>query len=248
MLLTSQRLRFWCVTAAAVLVTTGTAALGLWQLGRADQKLALQSAIQTQAGQSLLNAQTLAALPNKLDAVHRPASLTGVWLPEHTVFLDNRSMLGKTGFTVVTPLVLDGSGQVIVVQRGWVMRDFSNRTNLPNVTTPPGRVTIRGRIAPPPSKLYAFKGADEGRIRQNIDIQDFSREIGLVLLAGMSVLQLDPASDGLLRDWARPNVGVEKHYGYAFQWFALCALVLGLYIWFQLIRPLRNTPRDATSS
>jgi len=40
-----------------------------------------------------------------------------------------------------------------------------------------------------------------------------------------------------LREWPRPAVDVQKHYGYAFQWFALCALMAGLYVWFQLVRP-----------
>ena len=39
------------------------------------------------------------------------------------------------------------------------------------------------------------------------------------------------------RDWPRPALDVHKHYGYAFQWFALAALIAGLYVWFQLIRP-----------
>ena len=39
---------------------------------------------------------------------------------------------------------------------------------------------------------------------------------------------------------AAPAADVHKHYGYAFQWFALCALIVGLYVWFQLIRPRRR--------
>jgi surfeit locus 1 family protein len=61
------------------------------------------------------------------------------------------------------------------------------------------------------------------------------------------VLQADSAStadDGLLRQWPRPAVDVQKHYGYAFQWFALGALMAGLYVWFQLVRP-RLRRRDA---
>ncbi|MES1163417.1 MAG: SURF1 family protein, partial [Rhizobacter sp.] len=59
-------------------------------------------------------------------------------------------------------------------------------------------------------------------------------------LAPLSVQASDSpatAGDGLLREWPRPAVDVQKHYGYAFQWFALCALMAGLYVWFQLVRP-----------
>ena len=48
--------------------------------------------------------------------------------------------------------------------------------------------------------------------------------------------------DGLARDWPAPATGVETHHGYAFQWFALSALITGLYVWFQLIRPRRRQP------
>jgi surfeit locus 1 family protein len=47
----------------------------------------------------------------------------------------------------------------------------------------------------------------------------------------------NPPADGLLRQWPPPAADVHKHYGYAFQWFALSALVLVLYVWFQILRP-----------
>ena len=53
----------------------------------------------------------------------------------------------------------------------------------------------------------------------------------------------NPAADGLLRQWPAPSTGVHKHYGYAFQWFSLCALTLVLYAWFQFIRPRRRLKR-----
>jgi surfeit locus 1 family protein len=60
-------------------------------------------------------------------------------------------------------------------------------------------------------------------------------------LRPVSLLQESPADDGLQRDWARPAADVHKHYGYAFQWFALCALIGGLYVWFRLLRPKLNS-------
>ncbi len=234
----SPHARFWLLTAAAVLVAGATFSLGQWQLRRAAQKQNLQLAIEAQSNQSILKATDLAGPDVLKDAVHRRATLKGVWRGEHTVFLDNRQMNGRTGLIAVTPLVLDGTGQVILVQRGWALRNFADRTKLPDIQTPAGAVTVRGHIAPPPSKLYEFKGADSGRIRQNIDLPAFSREISLPLMA-VSMVQMGPANEGLLRDWAAPNVGLDKHYGYAFQWFGLCALVVGLYIWFQIINPWR---------
>ena len=234
----SLKARFWVLTTAAILVVALTFSLGQWQLSRAAQKQNLQLAIETQSNQFILNAQNLALEKNKLAVVHRRATLKGIWRAEHTVFLDNRQMNGKSGFIAITPLVLDGTGQIILVQRGWALRNFSDRTKLPDIQTPVGLVTVDGRIAPPPSKLYEFKGAESGRIRQNIDISAFGREIALSLMP-VSMIQTGPANEGLLRDWAAPNVGIDKHYGYAFQWFGLCALMVGLYVWFQIINPWR---------
>ena len=230
--------RFWLLTTAALFVAALTFSLGQWQLRRAAQKQALMFAIEAQGNQPILNAADLATLKNLQDAVHRQATLKGVWRAEHTVFLDNRQMKDKTGLLAVTPLVLDGTGQIILVQRGWVQRNFADRAAMPNIQTPTGAVTVRGRIAPPPSKLYEFKGVDAGRIRQNIDVAAFSKEIDLTLMT-VSMVQTGPANEGLLRDWAAPNVGIDKHYGYAFQWFGMCALVVGLYAWFQIIQPWR---------
>lgn len=236
--------RFWLIALAALLVAGSTFSLGQWQLRRAAQKEALQSAIGTRQSLPLLdNRALLGATPNAADVLHRQALLKGTWLAEHTVYLDNRPMNGETGFFVVTPLALEGSPQVILVQRGWVRRDFTDRTRLSPIATPPGIVTVRGRIAPPPSKLYAFKGVETGLIRQNLDIPAFAAQTALPLLA-FSLLQTDPAGEGLARDWAAPNLGVDKHYGYAFQWFALSGLVLFLFVWFQLVLPLRAKLRS----
>ena len=242
----SLRARFWVLTLAALAVAVSTFSLGQWQLRRAAQKLNLQYAVEAQGNLPILKAQDLAMFSNLQEAVYRQATLKGVWRAEHTVFLDNRQMNDKPGFIAVTPLVLDGTGQIILVQRGWAQRDFANRSKLPDIQTPTGPVTVRGRIAPPPSKLFEFKAEERGRLRQNLDVSSFSRETSSPLL-GVSMLQTGVANEGLLRDWAPPKSGTDKHYGYAFQWFALSALVFGLYAWFQLINPWRNKRKNLRS-
>jgi surfeit locus 1 family protein len=233
---------FWLLTLAAVLVAGTTFSLGQWQLRRAAQKESVQAAIEAKNMLAALDAPSLNASKNIANEVYRRVAVQGVWQASHTVYLDNRPMSGRTGFWVFTPLVLQGTGQAILVQRGWVPRNFSDRARLPEVVTPAGVVTVEGRIAPPPSKLYEFKGVNAGTIRQNLDLAAFRLETGLPLLE-VSLLQTGAPSEGLLREWAAPNLGVDTHYGYAFQWFGLCALVVGLYVWFQVILPFRASLR-----
>ena len=231
--------RFLIVLLAAILVSVGTFSLGQWQLRRAAQKEALQLSRQTMNKLGVLDTPALLQLSDPVQAKDRAVRLTGRWVAAKTVYLDNRPMGDKIGFWVYTPLVLAGSDQTVLVQRGWVPRNFMDRSSLAPIETPEGTVIVTGRIAPPPSKLYSFDGADQGRIRQNLDIASFRQETGQPLL-NMSVVQLGLASEGLLRDWPAPNLGVDKHYGYALQWFALSGLTVGLFGWFQVWVPWRR--------
>jgi surfeit locus 1 family protein len=233
--------RFWLATFATALGIAATAALGAWQMSRAAQKLALQAAIaQRQALPAITQAELLAA-PVTASLAHRAIVLRGSWVAGRTVYLDNRQMRGKPGFYVVTPLRLEGSDRVVLVERGWVQRNFVEREKLPPVETPPGVVEVRGRLAPSPAKLYDFGGAPAGAIRQNLDLAQFRAETGLPLL-DLSVQQSGLPAEGLLRDWPEAATGVERHYGYAFQWWALAVLLAVLYAWFQFIAPRRKRP------
>lgn len=233
------RIRFLIVTLATLAGMLLTASLGRWQLNRAAEKEALQAAIDERGRLPAVDVRNVYASPADESLLHRRVSARGTWLAEHTVFLDNRQMHGRVGFYVVTPLKLEGSANseeaVILVQRGWAPRDFQDRLHVPEVATPAGTVAIEGRLAPPPTRLYDMGEAGTGRIRQNIDLAAFRAETALPL-AWFSIQQDGDAQDGLLREWPLVNTGVSKHYGYAFQWFGLCALMALLYVWFQIIR------------
>ncbi len=165
---------------------------------------------------------------------------------------------------------------VVAVQRGWVPRNFVDRNVLPPLETPAGLVTITGRLEAPPSRLFelgdnkppaanagangaihpAAKNGPEADgaspvgqpplIQQNIDFPAWAASTGLPLLS-LSVLQTGPASEGLQRDWHVPTSGVEKHYGYAVQWFGLSGLIVLLYVWFQIFRRFVR-PRQPTQA
>jgi surfeit locus 1 family protein len=236
-------MRFWLITLAALAGMLLTASLGRWQLSRAAEKQAMQTALDERTRMRPIGAPELLAGADTAGAqalVHRAVVLEGRWLPEHTVYLDNRQMLGRPGFYVLTPLQLSTPGSTaVLVQRGWIPRGFEDRTRLAPVQTPAGTVRIEGRIALPPSRLFEFGGTagSEGssRIRQNLDLAAFRTETGLPL-ANLTVLQTGTASDGLQRDWPVAGAGIDKHYGYAFQWFGLCGLIATLYVWFQIVR------------
>ena len=231
--------KFWIITIAALLAVVLTLALGRWQLSRADQKETHQAATESQGRLPALDAQDLLATADMKSLVHRKIVLHGHWLAQHTVYLDNRQMHDKVGQFVLTPFQLEGSGAVLLVQRGWVARNFLDRAQVTPIITPSGTVELEGRIVPPPSKLYELGHAEKTVLRQNVDLAEFSAEVGQPLLA-VSVQQSGVTSEGLLREWPQVASGVEKHYGYAFQWFALSALISILYVWFQIVRRFKK--------
>lgn len=237
-----QHRRASVVLIATVLGVVATSALGTWQLNRAAEKLALQAALESREVLPEVPGDKLAnSLAEARSQHYQRTRLKGHWLTASTVFLENRQMNDKPGFFVVTPLKLSGTDQAVVVQRGWSPRNFVDRAALPSVLTPTGEVEVTGLIAPPPARLLEFAGAAPGPIRQNLELSTYALEVGTTLKP-MSIWQSDDPTarnvdDGLLREWPRPALGVQKHYGYAFQWFALSALMAGLYVWFRIVRP-----------
>ena len=244
MQLDSKRKLLLLSLVAAFFATLG-AYLGFWQLDRAAQKEALQSAMEQQASKPPLAQHIFLNLNDTTEVLHQRVLLSGTWVPQSTVYLDNRQMDGKVGFFVLTPMRLEGSDKVVMVQRGWVPRNFEQRETVPAVETPFDLVQIEGRIALAPSKLYEPGPSTQQLIRQNLDIEAFRIESGLPLL-DVTVRQTGLPSEGLRRDWPAVNFGIDKHYGYAFQWFGLSALVIILYLWFQIFRPIISRSKDAS--
>ncbi|MFM7331486.1 MAG: SURF1 family protein [Brachymonas sp.] len=250
----------WLILIAAIACISTTASLGAWQMRRATHKERLAAAISKQNEQlpgtnTALNAIDLGVFKPE-EWLHRRMQLQGRWLHEHTVFLDNRPMQvsgsQRVGFYVATPLAVEGKGdgerRVIWVQRGWVQRDFQDRSRLPQLPQASASVIVQGRLIAQVSRAYAMNEpasstatpADPraSRIWQNLPTVNFSSQV----LMPVALLQTAPesAEDGLQRNWPAADTGVAKHHGYAFQWFALSALIFILYVWFQLIAPRRK--------
>ncbi|TAG25203.1 MAG: SURF1 family protein [Burkholderiales bacterium] len=249
----------WVILIATIISVAITASLGVWQLRRADFKEQLAAQILKRNELPALENTALIAMNFVADSVNKEAwlqrrtNVQGRWLHEHTVFLDNRPMQvsgsQRVGFYVATPLALEGSNKVIWVQRGWVQRDFQDRSKLPELVQPDAAVNVQGRLIERISRAYEMQGgasmaaaptaeARPSRIWQNLPIVSFgSKEL---LPAALLQTSSEVEKDALLREWPAPNTGLAKHHGYAFQWFALSALLSVLYVWFQIISPRRK--------
>ncbi len=241
---THSRLWRWLPTLAAMAVIALTVSLGNWQMRRAAEKAELQARIDA----------ALAAAPVRIGHNHlldvtsigHRVTLSGQWLNQHTVFVDNRTWRGRAGFHVLTPIKIQGDRQIALVLRGWVASDPAERTRLPVLPTTDDPVSLMAWVeADLAQSLELSRSNTPGpadRIWQNASLEGFGRWSGLEL-APVLLRQTDAATgDGLVRDWPVPGAGVDRHHGYAAQWYALAALTAGLWLALTIRQRTRRNP------
>ncbi|MFN7570878.1 MAG: SURF1 family protein [Betaproteobacteria bacterium] len=209
---------------AAVAGIAATVALGNWQTRRAEQKLALEAQWDAAFAMTpaMLDANSVAQIAQRLPVRVRAE---GEFVHAKSVWLDNRQLDGRAGLWLATPL-RTADGAVVLVLRGWAARDPADRARLPAPAQPAGRVAVEGIALAQAPRLYELGSPQTSgplpAVWQNLDLPAYERASGLTV-APLIVMQTSDLADDLVRRWARPASGVEKHRGYAFQWYALAA-------------------------
>lgn len=208
-----------------------TLALAHWQLGRAHEKEALAARLQSLAKDTPVMLSTAPARVEDLEG--RRATARGRFDPRHGVLIDNRIRHGVAGYHVVMPLELTGASgegsRYVLVNRGWIAAG-PDRSRLPEVRTPGATVEITGLAMVPGRRfLELSERVTEGRVWQNLTLERYRQAVPIALQP-VVIQQESALDDGLAREWDPPNVGVDKHYGYAFQWLAIGATILVFYL------------------
>lgn len=210
-----------------------TVSLGNWQMSRADEKRELQRQIEAGAA-----AQPVSIGPGVRVHDWMPVELAGRWQPESTIYLDNRVQDGRVGYHVLTPVELPHDAGWVLVNRGWVASTAS-RAVLPAVPAPEDGATFIGSVRVPEAAPFTLAAqAGEGALWQYIDLAQYREWSGLPVQDWI-VQQTSPAADGLVRDWPRPDAGIDRHRGYALQWYSFAGLSLALtgFYAFRTLKP-----------
>ena len=225
--------------AAALLLALLGIVLGNWQQGRAAQKLAVQEKLAARASQAPvpLRAAIAGAKPPLADTLeYRRVRLTGEFVAGWPLFLANRPMAGRPGYYLVMPFKIADLNAHVLVMRGWLPRE-AEYGKLPAFATPKGTVSIEGIVVASAGHLMDLGSPaplTPGAIVQNIDPVPAASATGLRLLSFL-VQQTSPdepgeADDTLLRVWPSPASGIDKHRGYAFQWYALAVMAILFFV------------------
>lgn len=220
---------------AAAAGIAATIALGFWQLDRAHEKEAKAAQL------DLLSREPALALSDAevkaQDVLWRRVTVRGRFEPRYAVLLDNRVRRGVAGYHVVMPLAIDGGPRHVLVNRGWIAAT-AERARLPQVTTPAGMVEVTGLAVVPSDRFLELSTrVAEGPIWQNLTLDRY-REAMPIAVQPIVIEQLSALDDGLVREWSTPDVGVNTHYAYAVQWFALALAIVVFY----LVTHVRRAP------
>ena len=225
----------WIPTLATVILFPLLLLLGFWQLERADQKEVLYKTYQQRSLLDLVDInQEQSYLSNRGDLLWRKARVTGQYVDDKILLLDNQINDGAAGYFVFSPIRIEQTAKRLLVNRGWVPAD-PYRNIVPDIDVSPGLVTVNGIFKDPPVTGVVFSDSiveDMGNrvIRlQDIDIDELSKVLGMSLYP--FVLRLESSSaTGFIRDWPQPGSGKDRHIGYAFQWFAMAAILLIIFV------------------
>jgi surfeit locus 1 family protein len=214
-------------TLAAVAAIGGTLALANWQLGRAHEKEALAARLAALTRDAPVRLTTHAV--RAADVEWHQVTVRGRFDFRHGILIDNRIYRGVVGFHVVMPLAIGDGSRSVLVNRGWIAGN-PDRARLPQVMTPDGVVEITGLAVVPSRRFLELStNVTEGRIWQNLTLERYRRAVPIALQP-VVIQQESALDDGLVRVWDPPNLGVDMHYGYAFQWSMIAATILVLYL------------------
>ncbi len=214
-------------TIATLCMMAITSSAGFWQLGRAQEKAQLQLQFEQQQAQppiSLFNYND-----SFTDLRYRNLTVDGEFIPEKQVYIDNREHDGKSGYHVITPLKLAGSTKIVLVNRGWIERG-NQYPQVPQAVVPGGWVRISGMGSEPSRRFLELSDqAISGNVWQNLTFERAKSALGLSVLP-IIVLQQQPVAPNLSTVTEKPDFKIDMHRGYAFQWFALTATLMVIYV------------------
>ncbi len=224
---TKKPLPRWVPLLVGAILVAQFAGLGAWQISRGFEKRASQAAFRDETG--------FAAWRDGMEIrPYQRLKATGRYDGEHQVLLENIIVNSRYGYYVLTPLVGLDDERPLLVNRGWIEKK-GDVVDQGLLEVPAERVTVRGRAGSLPRAGMkmgdAFApGSDWPRFAVYPDYEEVSAALGYEVQDFVLLMDHEEAG-GFYRHWVPSEFGPGKHFGYAFQWFAMAAVLSGLLAW-----------------
>jgi len=215
-------------------------ALGIWQLGRSEEKRVFLEQQEQELASSEIIQLSIASEDNVIRLRYKKVQATGHYDQAHQLLIDNQISAGKAGYFVLTPFVLQEEAKAVLVNRGWVPLN-QQRSILPDLQISSEQTKVTGRINQFPSVGIKLAGAEiptEGwpSVVQVVDSSVLARKLGYSIFPFQIELDKDQP-EGFKREWQTTTMMLpEQHTAYAIQWFALAFALTLLFIWYSFKR------------
>lgn len=224
---TKKPLPRWLPLVVGGFLVVQFAGLGAWQISRGLEKRATQQAYQGES--SFLGWQH----GDEVRSFQR-LKVTGTFLAERQIVLDNIIINSRYGHYIITPLDLGSDVPLLLVNRGWVEKAREG-FDAAQLTLSGDSVNVRGRAGSLPKAGYKMGDAITAEQEWPVHaVYPSAEEVAAALGREVQpfVLLLDhEEQNGFLRHWVPSEFGPSKHFGYALQWFAMAAVLSGLLVW-----------------
>ena len=214
-------------SALTVLLLVG---LGLWQMIRHAETLAVLAHIEHQITAPAVTLPSEINDPAAFD--YRHVTVTGHLLNERELYLNARSRYGNPGLEVLTPLVREDGGGIVLINRGWIpieRRSPGTRSR----GQPWNKITIDGVARRPPEPgWFPQDNHPERNDWRFIDPPAMAAAAGVAATPAPMIVEAGPSyNQGGLPVGGQTVIPVAgTSVWYALLCFGLAALVILVYI------------------
>lgn len=234
MLRTALTPRLMGLFAVMIVLVTSFVLLGRWQWGVAfsDGRSAANEKMQDRPTVAISQAmQPAQSFPR--DGSLRPVRATGHYDPTRQELVAGRTLDGRNGFWVLTPLVVDGNGSRLPVVRGFV----SDPKNVPGPSTGTKQVSVTGALAPGESpEPGVFPNGQIGAINLAVLTNTWGGSVYNAFIFATN--ETPDATAAPIATFPPPQPGGGGFHllnaSYAVQWIAFAGFAI--YVWVRMVR------------
>ncbi len=226
-------LRWVAYLLVAIGFAVACAFLSHWQFDRNEERATQIALVERNYDADPVPLSELIGADGGLDPADqwRPVLLRGEYLIEEHVLVRNRPHGGTSAYEVLVPF-RDESGQVLLIDRGWVPPGDSDAPDA--VPAPPsGDATVIARLRPGEQLPASGRGAPEGQV-PTIHLPTIADAVEADLITGAygRLVSEDPEPETALGGFASPTDDPGPHLSYAIQWilFALMGFAFIGYV------------------
>lgn len=231
--------RYWWVTLLVLAGMVVLARLGFWQLDRLEQRQARNAQVLQQLALPPLSLVD-EPLPNDLTSLkYRQASADGEFDFSHQVSLTYQNRNGAPGSHLITPLVINGGTQAVLVDRGWIPAEQAAPENWSSFDEP-AKAAVTGFVQLSQTLSAATETRSAAQVVPaepkaewyRVDIEAIQAQMPYELLP--IFIQQSPSegegSDLPYRVEPEFDLSEGRHLGYAIQWYLFALILGGIYV------------------